>query len=32
MGRDMVVLGYAIPIDIPRVDWLSMRPLGFRAS
>ena len=31
MGRDMVVLGYAIPIDIPRVDRLSMGPLCFKA-
>ena len=32
MGRDMVVLRYAILTGIPLVDRLSMGPLGFRAS
>ena len=31
MRRDMVVSRYAILIGIPRVDGLSMRPLGFGA-
>ena len=29
MGRDMVVLRYAIPIGIPCVDGYSMGPPGF---
>ena len=32
MGHNMVVSIYAIPIGILRVDRLSTRPSGFRAS
>ena len=32
MERDMVVLRYAIPIGISRIDGLSMGPSGFGAS
>ena len=32
MGRNMVVLRYAIPTGIPCVDGLSRRPPGFGAS
>ena len=32
MGRDMVVLRYAIPISIPRIDELSIESPGFGVS
>ena len=32
MGRDIVVLRYATPTGIPRVDGLSMGPSGFWMS